>query len=653
MRFDSLRGPHDGVGGAGLVPCGPHSFICFIYSLGIPFVNDKPALDGDSNEDVQNDEVIGKALTISLAVIAGLAVIVGGGLAIAYFLAAEVAEERATEIALPSVRNVQQVALPAIPLADITQSAGLDWKHESGMQGEKLLPETMGGGVAVFDYDRDGDLDLLFVGGKSWDWSTQPTSNPRSLCLFENDGKANFRDVTQAVGLDVPLYGMGPVVGDFDNDGWDDLFVTTVGSDRLFKNEAGKFVDVSSAAGVAGQANAWSTGATWFDYDNDGLLDLFVCEYILWERDLDLSIGFSLTGIGRAYGQPTAFTGTHSRLYHNEGDGVFRDVTVDLGIQVTNPNTGVPVGKGLAVAPLDVNQDGWMDLMVANDTVQNFLFMNLEGKEFEEAGIPMGVALDRSGNATGAMGMDFGYLRNDDSLAIAVGNFANEPSSLFMSRGPQPPFFDSAMATGLGPVSRLNLTFGMFFADLDLDSRQDIVCSNGHLEAEISKVQSTQQYAQPPQFFWNAGTQGESEFVALTAEQVGAAAVERMVGRGAAYGDFDGDGDVDIVLVANSGPAKLLRNDQQLGHHWIRLRLEGSGTSNRNAYGAVVTLKSNDVIQRRVVTATRSYLSQCDPTLTFGLGDADSRPEISIRWPDGSVQSLNELDVDQLHVVRQ
>jgi enediyne biosynthesis protein E4 len=607
--------------------------------------------DADDREDVQDDAIIGKALTGSIVVL-GLVGVIVGGIALAVYFRKPVVEDRKTEIALPQKRAVEQVSLPKIPMADITAEAGIDWKHVNGMEGEKLLPETMGGGVAVFDFDRDGDNDLLFVGGTSWPWAKNPIANPRSLCMYRNDGTAKFTDVTAEVGLEKNFYGCGPAVGDFDNDGWPDLFVSAVGKNVLFKNNEGKFTDVSESSGIVGE-EAWSSGAVWFDYDNDGKLDLFVCHYVLWSRELDLSLGFSLTGLGRAFGQPTSFTGTQALLYHNEGEGKFKEVSNEMGIQVANPDTQVPVGKGLGVAAVDVNRDGWMDIVVANDTVQNFLFMNRDGKSFQESGIPMGVAFDRAGNSTGAMGLDCGFLRNDDSLAIAIGNFANEPSSLYVSRGPDQPFFDAAMASGLGPQSRLSLTFGMFFTDLDLDGRQDIVCSNGHLEEEINKVQSTQEYAQAPQYFWNAGSAGSSELVALKASEVGEAALKKMVGRAAAYGDLDGDGDVDIILVGNGGPARFLRNDQQLNHNWLRLKLEGSGRSNRDAAGALVTVKAGGITHRRCVTATRSYLSQCELALTFGLGKTPKVDEVTINWPDGQSETLSGLEINRQHQLRQ
>ncbi len=607
--------------------------------------------DADDRGDVQDDAIIGKALFGSLMVL-GLVGLVAGGIALAVYLRKPAVEDRKTEVALPQTRAVEQVTLPKIPLTDITAEAGIDWQHVNGMEGEKLLPETMGGGVAVFDFDRDGDNDLLFVGGTSWPWARNPIANPRSLCLYRNDDSAKFTDVTVEVGLEKNFYGCAPAVGDFDNDGWPDLFVTAVGKNLLFKNNEGKFVDVTESSGLSGK-ETWSSGCVWFDYDNDGRLDLFACEYVLWSRELDLSLGFSLTGLGRAFGQPTSFKGTQSHLYHNEGDGKFKDVSKEMGIEVVNPDTQVPVGKGLGVAAVDVNRDGWMDVVVANDTVQNFLFMNRDGKLFQESGIPMGVAFDRAGNATGAMGLDCGFFRNDDCLAIAIGNFANEPSSLYLSRGADQPFFDAAMASGLGPQSRLSLTFGMFFADLELDGRQDLVCSNGHLEEEINKVQSTQEYAQSPQYFWNAGSSGSSELVALKASEVGEGALKKMVGRGAAYGDLDGDGDVDIVLVGNGSPARILRNDQKRENNWLRLKLEGIGKSNRDAAGAFVTVKAGGVTHRRYVTATRSYLSQCELTLTIGLGKAQEVDEVKINWPDGQSETVAKLEINRQHHLRQ
>ncbi len=613
----------------------------------------QPHNNPESADDQQNDEVIASALRKSMVVLGVLSVLGIAGFAAFRLLQPEKKADQETVIVLPEERDVDEAMVPSLPLTDITDASGIDWIHEAGMSGEKLLPETMGGGVAVFDYDRDGDQDLLFVGGEDWEWAKDRNPNPRSLCLYSNNGSATFTDVTEKAGLARNLYGMSPVVGDFDNDGWTDLYITAVGSNVLFRNDEGVFRDVTRESGTAGGENNWSTGASFFDYDNDGLLDLFVANYVLWNRELDLSLGFSLVGVGRAYGQPTAFTGTQNLLLHNEGDGVFKDVTKEMGIPVENGNTGVPVGKGLGVATVDVDDDGWTDIVVSNDTVQNFLYLNIEGRDFEESGVPMGVAFDRSGNSTGAMGIDCSYLRNDSSLAVAIGNFANEQSSLYVSDAPLAPFTDQAMASGIGPLSRLNLTFGVCFADLDLDSRQDIFCSNGHLEAEISKVQSTQQYAQPPQYFWNAGPLGSSEFVPLGQEQLGTEALERMVGRGAAYGDLDGDGDLDIVLVASGGEPRVLRNDQATENHWLRIQLTGSGQSSRSAYGARIELTSGGVTQTRLISPTRSYLSQCETIATFGLGKEASVERIVITWPDQSEQTITPTEIDTLISISQ
>ncbi|MFO1064592.1 MAG: CRTAC1 family protein [Pirellulales bacterium] len=614
----------------------------------------RPAVDDEYEEDrEQDDAVIGKALLGSAALLAA-AVVFGGIIYGIVLFNRKPKEERRTDVVLPTQRDTKAIEKPLIPFTDITKESGITWKHTNGMEGEKLLPETMGGGVAVFDYDKDGDEDLLFVGSSSWPWAKAPVAEPHTLCLYANDGAGHFQDVTAAAGLSESWYAMGPCVGDYDNDGYPDLLVTGVGGSRLYHNEAGKFKNVTAEAGIAGTDKDWTTSAVWFDYDNDSKLDLFVCNYVTWNRDLDLSLGFSLTGIGRAYGQPTTFNGTFSYLFHNEGNGKFKDVSETAGIHIRNENTPVAEGKGLGVAAIDTNHDGWLDLVVANDTVRNYLFQNNKDGTFTEVGQPMGLAYDRNGLATGAMGIDSACFRNTDEMAIAIGNFANEPCSLYVSKGSAAAdisFFDSAMTTGLGPATRLNLTFGMFFADLDLDGRQDIVCANGHLEAEINKVQASQTYAQPPQFFWNAGTKGGTELVRLEAAEVGEAALKPMVGRAAAFGDIDGDGDIDVILVANGGEPRVLRNDQQLKHHWLRIRVE-SDQGNRDAIGAVIQIDSKAGKQTRCVTTTRSYLSQCELPQTFGLGESDTAVDVTITWPGGKAEQRKGLTVDTLHVIK-
>lgn len=613
--------------------------------------NPAPAETDDNSE--QDDAIIGVAVKWSaVALIAVLAI--GGTVWGVMQFNRKVEVAKPIAVTLPQQRTQVAVTLPKVSLTDISDQCGISFTHFNGMDGEKLLPETMGGGVAIFDYDNDGDLDVLFVNSNQWIWSKTVIETKPTLKLYANDGKAQFTDVTEQVGLAVSLYGMGPAVGDFDNDGWLDLFVTAVGKNMLFKNEQGKFVDVTEAAGVAGLDTDWSTGATFFDYDNDGLLDLFVCNYVQWSRDIDLSQEFSLVGIGRAYGPPAFFKGTYPYLYHNDGNGKFTDVTEKAGMQVKNPATNVPMAKSLGISPIDVNHDGWQDLVIANDTVANFLFVNQKDGTFRESGVPSSIAFDRNGNATGAMGLDCSYMRNDDTLAIAIGNFSNEPCSLYLSRGKQANFFDAATATGLGPQTRLSLTFGMFFSDLDLDGRQDIVCTNGQLEPEISTVSNTQRYEQPPQIFWNAGTAGGTELTPLLAEHVGEAALKPMVGRGAAYGDLDNDGDIDMIFIANGGKARILRNDQSLGHQWLRVSLKQK-EKNRFAYGAELRLTVTDgdktSVHCRCITPTRSYLSQCELAATFGLGAKAKIEKLEVVWPNGETQAVADVKPNSLLVV--
>lgn len=538
-------------------------------------------------------------------------------------------------------------APPRIPFADITAVAGIDFVHESGAYGERLLPETMGGGVAFVDYDNDGDADLLLVNSALWPWREQP-SNPATSRLYRNRGDGVFDDVTAATGLDIHLYGMGVAVGDYDGDGWVDLFVTAVGENRLLRNQDGEgFVDVTAVAGVAGSIDAWSTGAAFFDYDGDGDLDLFVCNYVAWSPDIDRAVDFQLAGIGRAYGPPTDFAGTHSYLYRNDG-GVFADVSAEAGIEVANPSTGVAVGKALAAHPVDVNDDGRLDLVVANDTVRNFLFVNQGHGRFREAGVDAGLAFDATGSATGAMGVDAAWFDNDAKLAIAIGNFANEMSSFYVVRSGESAFSDDAIVAGVGAPSRRALTFGLAFLDADLDGRLDLLAANGHVEPEIGRVQASQRYAQPPQLFWNCGPRCVRRYA--PAALIGDLAQAR-VGRGLAYADIDGDGDLDVALTETGGAAALLRNDQASGHGWVRIALRAE-PPNVHAIGAKVTATAGDTSQVRTVTPARSYLSSVELPATFGLGAASSVDAVTVRWPGGDIETWTQLDAGRTHLLR-
>jgi enediyne biosynthesis protein E4 len=595
----------------------------------------------------QREALIRKAFYRSIAVIVALALAVTG----IWYFTRENTRPQAIEEAVVSGPVTEESAPPLAPppvaFTDITREAGIDFVHVNGSTGEKLMPETIGSGAAFLDYDNDGDQDLLLVNSK-W-WPGEEREPAPTLAFYRNDGHGRFTDVTADVGLKITCFGMGAAVGDYDNDGWTDLYITTLGKNYLFRNDHGKFVDVTAQADVAGLDTDWSTAAAFIDYDNDGDLDLFVGNYVLWSRKIDMEIDFQLTGLGRAFGAPNHFTGANNRMYRNEGDGRFSDVSLAAGIAVNDPVTGMPEGKTLGVAPIDYDRDGWIDLVTSNDTVRNFLYHNLGNGRFEEIGALEGIAYDRNGKATGAMGIDAAYFRNDSDLGVGIGNFANEMSSLFVTEDGHAPFADEAILVGFGPASRLALTFGLFFFDYDLDGRLDIFQANGHLEGDINVVQPSQTYAQPAQLFWNCGDACRTPFeLAANTGDLN----EPLVGRGAAYADIDGDGDLDIVVVQNGRRAVLFRNDQQLGHHWLRVKLEGR-TVNRNAIGAVLTLTANGVTQRRSVMPTHSYLSQVELPVTFGLGDTQQVDSLTVVWPNGRSQNVPVAQVDTTLAITQ
>ena len=588
---------------------------------------------GDSHRG-GNDAVIGVALRRSLVAFGAIGAVALG----AWWLTRDDGPEAVEEQVLVAPERLDTAGVPeppALPFTETAAAAGVSFVHANGAVGDRLLPETMGGGLAFFDPDGDGDPDLLLVNSSAWPWDAEAAA---TMALYLNDGTGRFEEAPAGTGLDTPLYGMGVAVADFDADGQTDIFVTAVGRNRLFRNLGnGRFADVTAAAGVGGGDADWSTCAAWLDHDRDGDLDLFVCNYVGWSRDIDFEVDYRMTGIGRAYGPPTNFAGTFNVLFENLGDGTFADVSEAAGVRVVNPATGEAAGKALAVLPMDLDGDGWQDLVVANDTVRNFVFMNQGDGRFVEDGVALGIAFDNAGHATGAMGIDGGLDPQRDERIIAIANFANEMTSFYVAGTQSVVFTDEAVISGVGPASRSVLSFGLFFFDVDLDGRLDLFQANGHVENQINAVQPSQRYEQRPQLFWNCGDGCPRQFVPVAQDAMGDLG-EPVAGRGAAYADIDGDGDLDIAVTQPGRAVRLYRNDQATSHRWLRVRLEGRG-GNREALGAIARLRWSGGVQERAVMPTRSYLAQVEPVLTFGLGADGRAEELEIRWPDGAMST--------------
>jgi hypothetical protein len=514
---------------------------------------------------------------------------------------------------------------PGFRLTDVTERSGIRFRHNSGAFGAKYLPETMGPGCAFLDYDGDGWLDILFVNGCDWPGHKRQRT---TLSLYRNNRNGTFTDVTAAAGLSVEMYGMGVAVGDYDNDGFPDLFVTAVGQSRLFRNTGkGSFVDVTRKAGLAGRS-AFSTSAMWVDYDRDGLLDLFVCNYVEWSMPHDVFC--SLDGKNKSYCTPEAYRGSTCWLFRNRGDGSFEDVTAKSGIFDTS-------SKSLGVALIDYERDGWPDIVVANDTQPNKLYRNRGNGTFEEIGVRAGVAFSEDGRARAGMGIDAADFMNAGASGLAITNFDNEMVALY-GAGQAGPFQDLAAASGVGPASRATLGFGCGFVDIDLDGRLDLAVVNGHIDATVRTIRSHTGYAQPPHLFLN---QGNGRFRDAAAE-AGPDFAAPKVGRGLAWGDFDNDGDVDLLVTTNQGPAFLYRNDLANGNRSLRLRLTGA-KSNRDAIGAVVRARTPEGWQMRTVRSGSSYLSQSELAVTFGLGVRDTAQTVIVEWPSGQTQEFRDV----------
>ncbi len=616
--------------------------------------SDDPKKSRPEEEEVAHldDRVVGRAFgwsTLALVIVGAIAV---GGVIYAKRTKPK-PEPKVTQLSAPTAAPAQAIQIPTAKFTDVTAEAGIRFVHNNGAYGEKLLPETMGSGVAFFDFDNDGAQDLLFVNSTYWPWDKNAASKPKAtMALYRNDGHGKFTDVTAGSGLDLSFYGTGTAVGDFDNDGNTDVFITGVGDQRLFRNLGdGKFQDVTEAFGVKSEPGSWSTAACFFDYDNDGKLDLFVGNYVKWSREIDGEVGYKIDGKTRAYGQPMNFQGTFPRLFHNDG-GKFTDVSVQTGVQVKGSALGAAAAKTLGVVPIDLDGDGFLDLVVANDTTPNFVLHNQKNGTFKEIGASSGVAFDSYGNTRGAMGIDAAHYRNDATLGICIGNFANEMTALCVSQPGGLHYNDEAIPEGIGPASRLLLKFGIFFFDYDLDGRLDVLSANGHLDEEIVKLQKSQSYRQPAQLFWNTGVKSGATFAAVDEQHAGKDLFKPLVGRASAFADIDGDGDLDVILTQAGGAPLLLRNDQQLGHHWLRVKLVGS-KSNRSAIGAKLVAKVGGQTLLREVNPARSYLAASELPVTFGLGANTKIDSLEFTWPNGTKQTMTPEKIDTLLTIEE
>ncbi|HVF89505.1 MAG TPA: CRTAC1 family protein [Blastocatellia bacterium] len=522
-----------------------------------------------------------------------------------------------------------------VQFSDVTAAAGITFKHNSGAFGKKYLPETMGAGCAFLDFDNDGWQDILLVNSKNWPERQGSKSYPS---LYRNNRNGTFADVTQAAGLAVEMYGLGCATGDYDNDGNVDIYITCLGPNRLFRNlGSGRFADVTAKARV--DDPGFSSSAAWVDYDKDGKLDLFVCNYVEWSVEKDVNC--TLDGKNKSYCTPERYKGQSPTLYKNRGDGTFENVTERAGLKN-------PTSKAMGVALIDYDGDGWTDLFVTNDTEPNRLYKNNGNGTFTDVGGEAGVAFNDAGKARAGMGVDAADYDGSGRQSVVIGNFTNEMMALYRNEGTGL-FTDEAQASNVGKASAQSLTFATFFFDYDLDGLLDIFAVNGHVSDDISSVQPKTKYAMPPHLFRNLGKNRFEEVTSRMGSELG----RPEVGRGAAYGDFDNDGDLDLLTTANNGPARLFRNDGGNQNNLLRIKTVGT-ESNRDGIGAKVYLRtaSGTTLWSMVKTGS-SYCSQSELTLTFGLGKADRVASIEVAWPSGRKETIADVAANQSIVIQE
>jgi hypothetical protein len=491
----------------------------------------------------------------------------------------------------------------------------------------------MGAGCAFIDYDNDGWPDILLLNGMDWAGHRRQRS---TLRLYRNNRNGTFTDVTKAAGLDVEMYGLGVAAADYDNDGWQDIYISCLGQSRLFRNTGkGTFVDVTAKSGLGGR-QGFSTSALWFDYDRDGHLDLFVCNYVRWTLETDIHCSFD--GRAKAYCTPEAYRGATCWLFRNRGDGTFEEVTAKSKVFDST-------SKALGVAMLDYDNDGWPDLFVANDTQPNKLYRNNHDGTFSEVAVRAGLAFSEDGRARAGMGADAADFDNSGFPGIAVTNFDNEMMGLY--RGSKEGVFrDVAARSELGQRTRRTLGFACLFFDADMSGSLDLMTANGHIDESITRARPDISHAQAPLLFLNDGAGNFSDF----STRVGSDFGKPRVARGAAVADFDHDGDLDLLMTTNGGSPVLLRNERTNANNWVRLRLRGV-QSNRDAIGAVVRFEAGDLRGTRVVRTGSSYLSQSELTLTIGLGRRGGVDRLVVTWPNGKAEEHRNVKAKAEYLV--